>query len=754
MRRSASVYGVVDCARESRARTSVTLRRGVSAAALLFALAGYAGAAQAQSAGGAAPPVRSAIDGNGVDLTSGQFTVSTTDVVIGQPDAGGLVHARSFHGSNWRDNHIGTIASDGTTYTVSFGGGSGTFTLTGGVFVSDQADGSSLTFNSGTQTYSFTTRDGAVAVFSKALAETAPLEANEGKVISVTTPAGEVTTYTYVNVLLGGVNFTRLQSVTNNLGYQLKFEYSVNSASTTGDLPAWRTVTKVTGFNSAVDYCDPAAVACTFSQTWPNAAYAAPTSTTRTVTDTLGRVTRFTYDVNGRITGVKRPSASTDTTIVAYDSGTGYVSTVSNGSATWTYSYVGAPGDGLIDVTDPLSHVRRVITEGGQVTFDRDGAMRGTSYAYDAAGRVSSITSPEGDGVSHAYDARGNVTTTTRFPKPGSGLANLVTSASYDASCANVIKCNKPNSTTDSNGAVTDYTYDTTHGGLLTVTQAAPTTGAVRPQTRLTYSALFAWYKNSGGAVGQAPTPVYRTTAMSACITGSSCVGTSDETKTTVVYGVAGMANNLLPTSTSSGSGDGALTATSTNSYDAVGNLLTVDGPLSGAADTVRYRYDAGRQRVGVVGPDPDGGGVLKHRGTRVAYNLDGQVTTVEAITVNSQSDGDWASPTVLQQQVAAYDGLGRQTRSSFVAGGATQSVVQYSYDAANRLDCTALRMNPSVFGSLPASACTLGTTGADGPDRISKNTYSAADEVTKVTTAYGTLNQADEVTVTYNGWG
>ena len=38
-----------------------------------------------------------------------------------------------------------------------------------------------------------------------------------------------------------------------------------------------------------------------------------------------------------------------------------------------------------------------------------------------------------------------------------------------------------------------------------------------------------------------------------------------------------------------------------------MGNLLTVDGPLAGDADTTRYRYDAARRLVAVISPDPDG---------------------------------------------------------------------------------------------------------------------------------------------------
>jgi YD repeat-containing protein len=87
------------------------------------------------------------------------------------------------------------------------------------------------------------------------------------------------------------------------------------------------------------------------------------------------------------------------------------------------------------------------------------------------------------------------------------------------------------------------------------------------------------------------------------------------------------------------------------NTYDAVGNLLTVDGPLSGASDTTRYRYDAARQLVGVIGPDPDGGSALKHRAVRVTYNADGRPTLVEQGTVDSQSDAHWAAFASLQQR-------------------------------------------------------------------------------------------------------
>ena len=50
--------------------------------------------------------------------------------------------------------------------------------------------------------------------------------------------------------------------------------------------------------------------------------------------------------------------------------------------------------------------------------------------------------------------------------------------------------------------------------------------------------------------------------------------------------------------------------------------------------------------------------------------------------------------------------------------------------------------MNPAVFASLPASACTLGPEGTHGPDRISRNVHDAAGELLQEPRAVGTALQ------------
>jgi RHS repeat-associated protein len=78
-------------------------------------------------------------------------------------------------------------------------------------------------------------------------------------------------------------------------------------------------------------------------------------------------------------------------------------------------------------------------------------------------------------------------------------------------------------------------------------------------------------------------------------------------------------------------------------------------------------------------------------------------------------------------------------------------SVTQYSYDQNFRPDCTVTRMNPAVFGSLPASACTLGVAGTDGPDRISKKVYDAASQLTQIRQGVGTSAERVYSTFAYS---
>lgn len=695
-----------------------------------------------------APPVFSALDANGVDLSSGRFNVSQLSVAIG-PAEGGLTYV--YRGPAGRDSFAGTVNSVAGTlmgnpvtyYTVSIGGSSATFlrnqwATTIGTFIGSV--GQRLVYDASAGTYTHTALDGTVAVFSTALTSTLPNAANAGNITSLTRPSGETLTYAYKAC---GTGCQRLQSVMSNRGYMVKYEYSSGAA-----------LSKVTALNTAIDACDPAADTCGFSRVWPSLSFApAADGSSLTVTDTLSRAT--TYGLTGaKITSIQRPGVNA--VAIAYNTA-GRVQSVSNGVGVWTYTYVDYTSALAATVTSPQARTRTVYTslQTGQVYRDDEGENP-TSYQYYTNGLLKRVTRP---GESYTeYDYEGvNVTKVTQVAKPGSDQANIVITAGYAESyaCGNPKICHSPTSVTDERGNVTNYTNDETHGGVLTVTSPAPTSGAVRPQVRTSYAPFYAWYKNSAGIIVQAATPIYLPSGTSQCATTASCVGTADEIKTTISYqaGSASQASNLLPLSVTSGAGDGSLSATMTMTYDQFGNLETVNGPLAGSADTTRTYYDAMRQAVGEIGPDPDGTGALLHRASRVTYNANGQVTAVETGTATGQAENSMSSFVTLQRTDTAYDSVARKISDSLVAGGAVQAFTQYGYDTANRLTCNAVRMNPGAFGAQP-DACLPGTPGADGPDRITYTEYDNADRVKKVISGYGVSPLIDKEVVTYTAIG
>src|SRR3546814_11880379 len=120
-----------------------------------------------------------------------------------------------------------------------------------------------------------------------------------------------------------------------------------------------------------------------------------------------------------------------------------------------------------------------------------------------------------------AYDARGKVTETRQVAKAGTGLAEIVTSAGYDATCTSTSKCNKPNWTKDAKLKQTDYSYNTTNGNILTMTLPPATSGGTLP--KVTYS-----YTGVNG--------VQMVTGISTCLAGASCAGPANEVKATVAY--------------------------------------------------------------------------------------------------------------------------------------------------------------------------------------------------------------------------
>jgi RHS repeat-associated protein len=357
------------------------------------------------------------------------------------------------------------------------------------------------------------------------------------------------------------------------------------------------------------------------------------------------------------------------------------------------------------------------------------------------SGLLKTTKLPEQNTITLTYDARGNVTSETRSPKPSVGGYPMTTYAFYEAGCSNPKTCNKPTKTRDARGQDTDYTYDPGHGGVTSVTMPADQIG-VRPQTRVGYGSSSAVYMNAPGSFITGPAMAVPV-STSACRTSSSCAGTADEQVTTIAY-PSGVASNAQPTSVTTRAGDWSLVATTTPTYDNMGRVKTVDGPISGTGDVTHYSYNLAGQVTGVISPDPDGAGVAKYHAVKTFYRADGQVEHVQTGAVNTQSDAGWSTFAVHLQTSNSFDGYGRPIRQMVYATNVSQ-VTDLVYDAASRVTCTIQRMDPSNWGT-PASSCSPQLNGPNGPDRVSYNHYDALDRVWKVTTGYGTPEAADEV--------
>jgi RHS repeat-associated protein len=488
-------------------------------------------------------------------------------------------------------------------------------------------------------------------------------------------------------------------------------------------------------------------------------------------TDPASAATTYSYEFAdsypnfSTMTAVRNPGSSIDNLTLGYNPTSGRIAsqTYPDGS-TWSYAYQNLYDPGMenpynewTDVTNPLAQTTRHHF-GGSLSASpyavTDPLNRTEGFGHGDAFHDDLITRerrPEGNYVDYAYDSRGNRTSATRVGKAGQTYPSV--QWTYPATCTNPLTCNRPQYMIDARGFQTDYTYDPTHGGVLTETPPAPTSGAPRPQRRYAYSQYYAWYKNASGTLMQAPYPVWLVSSISECRNSSSCSDSADEIVTTFSYGTPGVANNLLLTSKTVRAGDNSVSATTSWTYNDWGDQITEDGPLPGTADTTRTRYDAMRRVIGVISPDPDGAGPLVHRAVRTTYDGVGRVMKLELGTVNSQSDADWAAFASLESTENVRDTVGRVVASVKKGNGATYAVTHMSYDAAWRPECTAVRMNPAQWTTL-TNACSLQSAGQDGPDRISKTIYNVAGEVTTVQRGVGTPDMIDEVKFTYTDNG
>jgi YD repeat-containing protein len=345
--------------------------------------------------------------------------------------------------------------------------------------------GDTLSFTSSPITFTFTARDGTVAVFAGPVD---PRTSRWPQLSSIKRPNGTKLTFDYAAFSYSGVTYELLTSVTNNFGYQLYYGHGL-SASTSPLFPYY--VSTVTGLNNRVEACAPIATTCAAIAHW-NSQFITPsgspsTGQTMSVKDALNYTTTFAGNADNVIVNpatytITRPSGHWEsvtgawmaTSIIAPPAS---ITNFSSPDGNWIYSWTPMDISTYLSqktATDPLSGITKLTTKffrlnatypyyfgiSPRPTVYTDPLNRTSTYGYDSFGRVTSVTHPLGNNEVYTYDGRGNITQVTNNPVPGSGLTATTVSADYDPSCVHPAKCNQPNFIIYARGARTDYTYD------------------------------------------------------------------------------------------------------------------------------------------------------------------------------------------------------------------------------------------------------------------------------------------------------
>jgi len=690
------------------------------------------------------PPVFSSTDENGVSVADGTFQPPQQLAAIG-PSENQLKHVISGVSGIYGDSNLKGVINTGSgqicggggctpaiMYKVSIDGQSYVFAkptmgnpsgiITTAYF---NSRGQSLSYDTTTQIYTHVDRQGTVNVFSKPLAATSTGWAGyEAVLVSRQFKNGEKWSYNWVSC---GSGCSALSSIVSNRGYMLKYTYPQSTSNQ---------LSSVTALDQSIDYCDPTAPSCSYSRTWPSSSItSSPTSIS--ITDELSHTTLYTL-LNGKIINVTSPAGVQ--VGVTYDAN-GRVSSITRSGVTWTYSY----GTNYTRVTGPdgLYKEYTIDASTGNISAVRDRAGNTTYKTLDQYGLLSQYTYPEGNLEKFQTDNSGNLIQYTAVPKSGSPLPNISmiqTPSSF---------VDKPLSITDAMNQTTDLTYDPQTALTTSVTLPAPSAGAVRPQTRMSYGQIPTYAKNASGNLVQVGS-IWSLTNTSRCVTQASCGGTADEIKTTVSY--AG-SNHALPTATTTQSGDGASSSTQSVTYDALGNVASATGPM-GAAQTTVYRHDAHGQLTGMIRPDPDGSGPRKLAAIKTSYNADGIATLTQVGTVVDQTDAAWANFSEVSRSTTTLDNNGRVIREAASDGTVNYGVTDTLYDNLGRPYCTVKYMNLAAVGAQATSCAPSQTTGPYGPDRVALITYDANGRRASINEGVGTNSAAVTASFTYSANG
>lgn len=178
-----------------------------------------------------------------------------------------------------------------------------------------------------------------------------------------------------------------------------------------------------------------------------------------TEVDPLGNTNRFEYDGVGNV--LTRTDAAGNLTRFTYNSMAQVVSTTDPLGNTTLNEY-DSRGN-LLSTTDPAGNISRYTYDGaGNATSIKDAAGSVTQFDYDDAGHLMRQIDALGNATSFTYDNNGNQTEQTTTVTTPAGSRILTTRTTYDAS-------GRPTSVTNPEGNITRTEYDAVGNTIATV---------------------------------------------------------------------------------------------------------------------------------------------------------------------------------------------------------------------------------------------------------------------------------------------
>ncbi len=442
------------------------------------------------------------------------------------------------------------------------------------------------------------------------------------------------------------------------------------------------------------------------------------------VTDTHGGTLTFTYDASDRLAGFVAPGNRAY--IYGYDA-KGRLTSVThpdNTRRTYHYENIGFP-HALTGITD--ENDTRFATWGydgsGRATSSRHagGAEAVTlhygSYSSTANEGTTTVVDAFGASRNYIYQVTGGV---VRVKRVTDSLGNAISSFDSNGNVA---------TSSDRNLNQTTYAYDLTRNLEVSRTEAYGTALARTIKTQ--------WH------------PVFR---LPTKVVAPSGVAGIDET-TDFVYDAQG---NVLQKTV----GAGGRTRQWNMTYNATGQVLTVDGPRTDVSDVTAYAYyDATDPCSGCRGNVKTTTNAAGHLTTFEAYDVDGQPTRIVdpngvATTLSYDVRGRLKTRSVNGGNAPAettlfdYDSAGQLVRVTMPDG----SFLRYQYDAAHRLTEVADGLGNVIQYTLDAMGNRIKEDVFDPADRLVRTQRRIYDALNRLYNDIGAAGQVSVYMYDHNG--